>query len=223
MRLLFAEDDRDLSRAVTALMERFGYTVENAYDGPEALECATHGNFDGIVMDWMMPGMDGITVLKTLRQMGNKTPCLILTARESVLDRITGLDSGADDYLVKPFDVGELMARLRAMLRRGDSWQPDEIRFADLVLNRNSMELSCHDKTVRLTAKTFQILELLMRDPGVYSAERIMDRVWSWNSDAEVSVVCVTISSLRKKLAEVGSCVRITSIRGAGYTLEATE
>ena len=222
VRILLAEDDRDLARAVCAILKRSGYQAEHADNGDDALQMAMTEEYDGIILDWMMPGQDGIAVLRNLRQKGVRTPCMMLTARETVNDRIAGLDAGADDYLPKPFDMGELLARIRAMLRRGENWQGNTVTVGNTTLDRGSMEIICGTRRERLNTKAFGTLELLMDNPGmVFSAERIMDRVWGWDSDAEINVVWVNVSGLRKKLAEIGSDLTITAIRGSGYVLEA--
>ncbi len=221
MRLLFAEDDQDLSRAVSALLEHAGYSVDPVFNGADALDYAQASSYDGIILDWMMPGMSGIEVLERLRKQGNSTPCLILTARDAVPDRIAGLNAGADDYLPKPFDTGELMARIRAMLRRNAVFTPDTVRFSDLILDRSGMELQCRGHSVRLSSKSFQLMELLMVQPHtVHSISSIMDQVWGWDSDAEINVVWVNISSLRRKIEELGAHVEIRVSRGIGYSLE---
>ena len=221
MRILLAEDDRDLARAVCTLLERSGYAVDAVDNGEDALDLAQNSTYDGIILDWMMPKMDGIQVLKHLRSEHNATPCLMLTARETVEDRVTGLDAGADDYLPKPFAAKELLARLRAMLRRGGSWQEEKLTVGNTTLDKGSMQLTVGANTVRLNTKAYQTLELLMAHPGmVFSADRIMERVWGWDSDAEINVVWVNISSLRKKLAEMGADISITAVRGSGYVLE---
>lgn len=221
MRILLAEDDRDLARAVCTLLERSGYAVDAVDNGEDALDLAQNSTYDGIILDWMMPKMDGIQVLKQLRSEHNATPCLMLTARETVEDRVTGLDAGADDYLPKPFAAKELLARLRAMLRRGGSWQEEKLTVGNTTLDKGSMQLTVGANTVRLNTKAYQTLELLMAHPGmVFSADRIMERVWGWDSDAEINVVWVNISSLRKKLAEMGADISITAVRGSGYVLE---
>ena len=222
MRILLAEDDPDLSRAVCAMLRRGGYQTEATDNGDDALRLALTGDFDGILLDWMMPGRDGVEVLRALRAKQVRTPCMLLTARETVEDRITGLDAGADDYLPKPFAMGELLARIRAMLRRGESWHGETLTAGNTTLDLSSMELLCGDRRVRLNTKAFQTMEFLMTNPGiVLSAERIMDRVWGWDTEAEINVVWVNISNLRKKLAELGSDRTITAIRGSGYVLEA--
>ena len=221
MRILLAEDDRDLARAVCTLLERSGYAVDAVDNGEDALDLAQSSTYDGIILDWMMPRMDGIQVLKQLRSKHNATPCLMLTARETVEDRVTGLDAGADDYLPKPFAAKELLARLRAMLRRGGSWQEEKLTVGNTTLDKGSMQLTVGTTNVRLNTKAYQTLELLMAHPGmVFSADRIMERVWGWDSDAEINVVWVNISSLRKKLAEMGADISITAVRGSGYVLE---
>ncbi len=221
MKILFAEDDRDIARAVTRLLEHGGYTVETVYNGTDALEYGEDGAYDGMILDWMMPGADGVTVLRKLRERGVTAPCLLLTARDAVGDRVEGLDAGADDYLPKPFDSGELLARVRAMLRRRDAgWVSDALRFGDLTLDRQGMTLRCGAEEVRLANKAFQLMELFMEHPQtVRSADQLMERVWGWDSEAEIQVVWVNISFLRKKLAEIGSRVEIRSSRGAGYFL----
>ena len=221
MKLLFAEDDRDLSRAVRTLLERSGYSVDVTYNGDDAIDYAENGAYDGIILDWMMPGRDGLAVLQTLRRRGDATPCLMLTARDSVEDRVAGLDAGADDYLPKPFSTTELLARVRAMLRRRAVYQPDIVSYADLELDKGTMELRCGQRSVRLTAKAYQLMEMLIERPRtVHSVQQIMDRVWGWDSEAEINVVWVNISFLRKKLAELDAHVEIRAARGLGYALE---
>ena len=164
MRILLAEDDRELSRALKTLLERSGYSVETVFNGQDALDYALSSPYDGWIMDWMMPKLDGLSALRALRDKGIQTPCLILTAREAVEDRIRGLDAGADDYLPKPFAAGELLARVRAMLRRGSSWQSDLLHFGNVTLNRGGMLLACGEQSVRLTAKAFQTMDVLALD-----------------------------------------------------------
>jgi len=220
MRLLFAEDDRDLCRAVKALLEHSGYSADTVYDGNDAVDYARSGGYDGLILDWMMPGMSGVEVLKTLRREGINTPCLMLTARDAVEDRVTGLDAGADDYLSKPFATTELLARIRAMLRRRADYAPDVARFGDVELDKATMELRRGGRSVQLTNKAFQVMALLVEHPRtIHSIDTIMERVWGWDSDAETSVIWVNISLLRKKLAEIGANVEIKAARGVGYSL----
>ena len=221
MKILFAEDDRDLCRAMEALLKHAGYTVDVVNNGRDALDYAGEGDYDGLILDWMMPGMDGIRVLEALRGRGVATPCLMLTARDAVEDRVTGLDAGADDYLPKPFAASELLARVRAMLRRRADYAPDVARFGDIEPDRALMELRCNGQAVKLTNKAFQLMELLIERPGsVHSVDQIMERIWGWDSESENSVVWVHISQLRKRLSELGSRVEIKATRGVGYSLE---
>ena len=224
MKLLFAEDDRDLSTAVKTLLERSGYIVDPVYDGAEAVDYAEAETYDGIILDWMMPEKDGVEALREMRQKGIRTPCLLLTARDAVEDRVTGLDAGADDYLSKPFNGRELLARVRAMLRRRDSFVPALISWEDLTLDKGSCELRCGAQSVRLTGKLYQLMELLMENPRhLFSVQQMMDKIWGWDSDAEINVVWVNISQLRKKMGELQSETEIRVHRGAGYSLEKKE
>ena len=224
MKLLFAEDDRDLSTAVKTLLERSGYIVDPVYDGAEAVDYSEAETYDGIILDWMMPEKDGVEALREMRQKGIRTPCLLLTARDAVEDRVTGLDAGADDYLSKPFNGRELLARVRAMLRRRDSFVPDLISWEDLTLDKGSCELRCGAQSVRLTGKLYQLMELLMENPRhLFSVQQMMDKIWGWDSDAEITVVWVNISQLRKKLGELQSETEIRVHRGVGYSLEKKE
>lgn len=222
MRILLAEDDRDLNAAVKALLTRSGYQADAVFDGEDALSYAQAESYDGIILDWMMPGMDGVEVLRRLRAEGVRTPCLLLTARDAIEDRVAGLDAGADDYLPKPFATSELLARVRAMLRRRADFAPDVVRFGDIELDKAAMELRCGARSARLTNKAFQLMELLMQRPGsVHGVDAIMERIWGWDSDSDASVIWVHISQLRKRLAELGSGVEIRATRGVGYSLEA--
>ena len=221
MKLLFAEDDRDLSRAVKTLLERSGYLVDAVYDGESAVEYALADKYDGMILDWMMPGMDGVAALKSMRAQGVSSPCLLLTARDAVEDRVKGLDAGADDYLPKPFDTSELLARVRAMLRRRETYVPDVISFEDLELDKGSCELRRGEKSVRLTGKSYQMMALFMENPRIlFSVQQLMERVWGWDSEAEINVVWVNISTLRKKMAELNTCAELRVHRGTGYSLE---
>lgn len=223
MRILFAEDDRDISKAVQTLLTRSGYSVDTVYNGRDAIDYIEQGGYDGVILDWMMPGLSGIEVLAQMRSNGITTPVLMLTARDAIEDRVEGLDTGADDYLPKPFAASELLARIRAMLRRKEDYQHDVIKFADIELDKSAMAIRCHNKSVSLTNKAFQLMEMLVEHPGaVLSISQIMERVWGWDSDAEVNVVWVNISFLRKKLSELGAHVKIKAVRGVGYSLEST-
>lgn len=223
MRLLFAEDDRDISKAVKTLLERSGYSVDVVFNGQDAIDYIESGEYDGVILDWMMPKRSGIEVLTQMRAKGFSAPVLILTARDSVDDRVKGLDTGADDYLPKPFAASELLARIRAMLRRKEDYKHDVIRFADIELDKSAMSITCNEKSVRLNNKAFQLMEMLVEHPGaVLSIDQIMERIWGWDSDSEVNVVWVNISFLRKKLTELGAHAKIKAVRGVGYSLENT-
>jgi len=221
MKLLLCEDEKELSNALKAILRHNNYTVDAVYDGEDALAYAEADQYDGIILDLMMPKMNGLEVLLTLRSHGNNTPVLILTAKSETEDKITGLDLGADDYLAKPFDTGELLARVRAVTRRSTGNAIDAITYGDLTLNKQSFELSTSKETIRLGGKEYGIIELLISNPAsLISTEKIMERVWGYDSEAEINVVWVYISSLRKKLAQIGSTVEIKASRGLGYTLE---
>lgn len=222
MRLLIAEDELDLAEALTVFFEKNQFTVDAVNDGLSAYEYACADEYDAIILDVMMPKMNGIEVLRRLRADGNKTPIMMLTAKAQKDDRITGFDAGADDYLPKPFEPDELISRVRAILRRREEYKPSVMSYGDISLNPNSDMLECNTgKSVRLSGREFQVMELFMRSPKVVlSAEKIMERVWGWDSDAEINVVWVHISNLRKKLKGLGSNVTIYANRGLGYILE---
>ena len=221
MRILFADDDRELCRAVRTLLEHEGYAVETVDPGSDALEMAETCNFDGIILDWMMPEMSGISVLDELRRNGITTPCLMLTARAEVEDRVAGLDTGADDYLSKPFNTTELLARLRAIIRRHEVYAPETVCFGDLTLNKSTMDLHCREASVRLGNKAFRLMEMLMENPHrVFTIDQVINRVWGWDNETELNLLWVTVSQLRKKLSELGTTVVINAVRGVGYSLE---
>lgn len=220
MKLLFAEDDRDVSRAVTVLLERSNYTVDPVYNGDDALTYLTGGDYDAAILDVMMPGRSGLQVVREARAQGVGIPILLLTAMDEVDDRINGLDAGADDYLPKPFAGGELLARVRALLRRREQFVPDLLTFGDLTLDRGNYRLSCGGNSVNLGNKGYQMMEMLMRNRNaVISAEQFMEHIWGWDTDVEINVIWVNISQLRKQLQKLGSSVTIRAVRGAGYTL----
>ncbi len=221
MRLLIAEDDRDIAKALTALFEHNNYSVDTVHNGNDAYDYSMEGNYDGIILDIMMPGMDGLQVLNKLRSAGIKTPVLLLTAKSDVEDRVNGLDAGADDYLPKPFAASELLARVRAMLRRRESYRAELLEFAGLTLDLSTFELAYHGKSFRLVSREFQMLQLLMQSPGIIvSTDQFMEHIWGWDSDVEVSIVWVYISNLRKKFDKLGAPVTIKAVRGVGYCLE---
>lgn len=223
MRLLLAEDERSLSKALKAILEGNHYSVDAVYDGVEALAYLDAGNYDALVLDIMMPKLDGLSVLRRLRAGGNPIPVLMLTAKAEVEDKVLGLDGGANDYLAKPFSTKELLARIRAMTR--DRTQGDILlQMGNITLNRASFELSSPGGRLRLPNKEFQMLELLLRSPScLISAERFLEIIWGYDSDVETNVVWVHISRLRKKLAELGADVEITASRNAGYYLRSVQ
>ncbi len=220
MRLLLAEDDRSLSRAVAALLERAGFSADAVYDGQEALDYLEGGQYDGAVLDIMMPKMDGLSVLRKLREAGSPIPVLLLTAKSEVEDKVLGLDSGANDYLTKPFHPKELIARVRAMTRLHTE-AGNEVRAGNLTLNEAEFTLSSPSGSFRLTGKEFQMMQIFMRNPHhLFSAERFMEKIWGYDAAAEINVVWVYISYLRKKLAALRADVQIKAVRGVGYSLE---
>jgi len=222
MRLLLADDEKELTDALSMILNYNKFTTDCVYNGQDALDYAMSGEYDGIILDVMMPRMDGVEVLRRLRQAGITTPVLMLTAKSQLRDKVEGLDAGADDYLPKPFETEELLARIRAMARRGSAvFTPDTLIFGDLSLDRKSFELKCGGESVRLANKEFQMMELMMTNPKVViSTERFMDRVWGFDSDSEMNVVWAYVSYLRKKLQTLGSRVELTALRGRGYMLE---
>ena len=224
MKLLYAEDERSLSEAVVDVLEYHKYKVDAVYDGTEALDFARNDRYDGIILDVMMPGKSGFEVLRTLRAEGNKTPILLLTAKSEVEDRIQGLDLGADDYLPKPFAMGELLARVRAMLRRREDFTPDLLTMGNLSLDRQSYTLSVGGNRIQLPNLEYQMMELFLLNRGIYlSTEDILVKVWGYDTEAEIGIVWVYISYLRKKLTALGADVAIRAKRNIGYTLELTE
>ena len=222
MRLLLAEDEKALSGALVAILRHNNYSVDAVYNGEDAIDYLETGIYDGAILDIMMPKADGITVLKTIRKKENKIPVILLTAKSETDDKVLGLDAGADDYLTKPFNAKELLARIRAMTRRQSELSDDELSFGDLRLDRVSFEMISAEKKLPLTAKEFQITEMLMKNPNrLISQEQIMEKVWGYESETEINVVWTYISYLRKKLKLLGSSVSIKAARNIGYTPEA--
>jgi DNA-binding response OmpR family regulator len=220
MRLLLAEDEYELNRAVTAILKNSNYAVDSAYDGEEALDYLDSNEYDGVILDIMMPKIDGLEVLRTIRKEKNKVPVLMLTAKSEIDDRVEGLDAGADDYLTKPFNMKELLARVRAITRRKSEITDSILTVGNLTLNRNTFEISVGNESIRLAGKEFQIIEMFMINEGcVISSERLMDKVWGLDSEADVSVVWVYISGLRKKLSSINSDCEIKAVRNQGYSL----
>ncbi len=226
MKLLYAEDERSMSEAVTDILEYHKYSVDAVYDGEEALAYATSEEYDGIILDIMMPKMNGLEVLKELRKKGISTPVLLLTAKSEIEDQVEGLDAGADDYLPKPFSMELFLARVRALLRRREEFTPNLLEFGDITLDQKSYELKCKTtgKGVTLSNLEFRLLELLMLNRKIYmSVDTILYKVWGLDSDAESNTVWVYISFLRKHLTNIGSKVALTAKRSVGYMLEYEE
>lgn len=220
-KILVVDDDTNICELLRLYLTKEGYQVTTANDGEEGLDKFNQVKPDMVLLDVMMPKMDGVQVLQRLREEGVRTPVMMLTAKSGKDDRITGFNAGADDYLPKPFEPDELICRVRAMLRRGGTYQPTVLAFGDVTLDPGSGVLSCCGQSVRLSGREFQVMELFLRSPQVVlSADRIMERVWGWDSEAEINVVWVHISNLRKKLRSIGSHVTIRASRGLGYLLE---
>ena len=221
MRLLLVEDEKPLSRALKAILERNHYSVDAVYDGRAALDYLEADNYGGVVLDIMIPKIDGITVLKTIRSCGNSIPVLLLTAKSEVEDKVLGLDSGANDYLSKPFHAEELLARIRAMTRTQTAQNDSKLQIGNIILDRATFELSTPSGSYNLANKEFQMLELMMLNPNhLISAEKFIENIWGYDSEAEMNVVWVYISYLRKKLAALHANVRIKVTRNVGYSLE---
>lgn len=224
MKLLFAEDEKSLSRAIKMILEKSNYVVDAVYDGAEALDYLAADSYDGVILDIMMPKKDGITVLREMRERGDMTPVLLLTAKSEIDDKVLGLDAGANDYLTKPFDSKELLARLRAMLRVQHTQTSSALAYGNVTLDTATCTLASPTGSYKLAGKEYGIMELLMRSPAVIiSADRILERVWGYESDADINVVWVYLSYLRKKLTALGADVQIKATRGAGYSLEMTK
>ena len=224
MKLLLAEDEKDLSKALVTILKHNNYTVDAVYDGADAFDYLETGDYDGAILDIMMPKMDGITVLKKVRAKGVSTPVLLLTAKSEIDDRVTGLDAGADDYLTKPFASKELLARIRAMTRRQEVVSESVLHLGSLSLNRSTYELSTEHGSFRLANKEFQMMEMLLLHPRqLVSTEQFLERIWGYDTDAENQTVWVYLSYLRKKLSSLQANVQIKASRSAGYSLEVTQ
>lgn len=220
MRILVAEDNRSYCRVLSAILEHANYTVDSVYTGEDAYEYAAANLYDGIILDVMLPGMDGVEVVRRLREDRIHTPVMMLTAKTQVSDRIEGYDAGADDYMSKPFHSDELLARVRALVRRRPTYRPDTLSFCGLTLDGGDHSLAGPEGRVKLTSKEYQIMELLARDPGrAVSADEFCRRVWGWEEAPDMSVVRVHISSLRKKISEASAAVTVHGERGVGYSL----
>ncbi len=220
MRILLAEDERSLARALVKIFEKNNYSADAVHNGADALMYLEGGNYDVLILDVMMPVMDGITALKKLRQAGNRIPVLMLTAKAEIDDKVLGLDSGANYYLTKPFDTKELLAAIRAITRT-ESQIESKLSFGNISLDRATFEIFSPTGSFRLANKEFQMMELLISNPhNIIPAERFMEKIWGFESDAEINVVWVYISYLRKKLTALHANITIKSSRNAGYSLE---
>ncbi len=221
MRLLLAEDEKEMSDALVAILTHAQYSVDAVYNGRDALDYLEVGDYDGAILDVMMPEMDGFTVLKNIRGAGNTVPVLMLTAKSEIDDRVYGLDAGADDYLTKPFAMKELLARVRAITRRTTDATSSVFSFGNVTLDSTSYTLEAPGGSEHLPGKEYQLMELFLSNPRqVISTERIVEKVWGYESDTEINVVWVTISGLRKKLNSLGADIEIKAKRGQGYYLE---
>lgn len=224
MKLLYAEDERSLSEAVVDILTYHNFLVDAVYDGADALAYAKNEQYDGIILDIMMPKRDGLSVLKELRADGCRTPILLLTAKAEVEDQIRGLDLGADDYLPKPFPMKLLLARVRAMLRRREQFTPSVLRCGNLSLDQRSFTLSVGAKRMTLPKLEYRLMELLLLNRGIcLSTEELLCRVWGYETEAELGTVWVYLSYLRKRLSALHANVAIVAKRNIGYTLEVTE
>lgn len=221
MRLLLAEDERDLADALEAMLKHNNYSVDTVDNGQDALDYLMLDDYDGAILDVMMPKMDGVTVVQKLRENKKSTPVLLLTAKSEVEDKVYGLDSGADDYLTKPFVIKELLARVRSMTRRQATFTSNVLELGNVSLSKYTFELSTDKDKVRLSNKEYQMMEMLMRNPGnVIQTEQFLERIWGYDSDSEINVVWVNISYLRKKLKALDANIQIKATRNVGYTLE---
>ncbi len=221
MRILLAEDERSLSRAIIALLEKHNYSADAVFDGQEALDYLEAENYDAVILDIMMPKLDGLSVLRTLRERGSQIPVLLLTAKSEVEDKVTGLDSGANDYLTKPFATAELLARIRAMTRTQTAQTDSKMSFGNITLDQTTYELSSPSDSFRLANKEYQMMELLLRNPRqLIPSERFLEKIWGYDSEVELNVVWVYISYLRKKLTALQADIQIKATRNTGYSLE---
>ena len=221
MRILIAEDDSSLRRALVSILERNRYTADAVDNGGDALDYILSGLYDAAVLDIMMPVMDGVSVLAQARKARNATPVLLLTAKAEIDDKIAGLDAGANDYLTKPFDMRELLARLRVLTRKNDIQQTSVLSLGNTTLNTETFELAAPGGSYKLANKEYQTMLLFMRNPrAVISSSRVLENIWDPDSKAEESTVWTYVSYLRRKLEAIKADVEIRTMRGAGYTLE---
>ena len=224
MRILIADDEQGIAKALKVILDKNKFAVDAVFNGTDALDYIMSTPYDAIVLDIMMPGLDGLTVLKRAREAGVKTPVMLLTAKSEISDRVAGLECGADDYLPKPFATAEFVARVRALTRRSESYTHSVITVGSTQLDSGRYELRCGDKSAALSNKEYQLMELFMRSPRrVFSTEHIMELIWGFDAEAETDVIWTYISFLRKKLQQIDSDAEIKTIRGAGYALDTRE
>lgn len=221
MRLLYAEDEEALSRAVCAILKKNNYEVDPVYNGTDALDYISVGEYDAAILDIMMPGMDGIEVLKEVRRSGNDIPIIMLTAKAEIDDKVTGLDAGANDYLAKPFETKELLARLRVLLRTHSTQTSSTLTFGNTQLDQTTFEMKGPDGSEKLSSKEYQLMEIFFTHPRqIFSADSFLEKIWGYETDADINVIWVYISNLRKKLTATGSDLKIKATRNVGYSLE---
>ncbi len=221
MRVLIAEDETTIARALKAMLEHSNYAVDAVQNGNDALDYIRSIHYDALILDIMMPGRDGIDVLKTVRAEGNATPALFLTAKAEIADRVAGLDAGADDYLPKPFAASEFLARVRALVRRSGAYAPSALHLGNCTLDCGQYLIKTEFDEARLNNKEYQLAELFFRHPRqIFSSEHLMEKIWGTDSETEIDVIWTYIGFLRKKLKQIGANVEIRTIRGAGYAME---
>lgn len=221
MRILIAEDEVELARGLKYLLEKHKFTVDIVHNGADALDYFCSAVYDAVVLDIMMPKMNGLEVLANIRKQPSSVPVMMLTARAEIEDRVAGLDAGADDYLPKPFSTREFIARVKALARRNLGYAGNVRSFGSVELDCNRYELTCGTQALRLNNKEYQLLDLFLRHPHfVFSTEHLLDKVWGQDSDAGVDVVWTYIGFIRKKLKTLGADIEIRTVRGAGYSLE---
>ena len=223
MRILIAEDEVATAKALKILLEKAMYSVDIVHNGDDAWDYIQEGSYEVIVLDIMMPGKSGIEVLSLIRQNGIKTPVLLLTSKAEIEDRVAGLEAGADDYLPKPFATSELIARVKALGRRSENYKDSVQSIGNIVLDSNKYEISVGKKSVKLTNKEFQLIELFILHPGqAFSTEHLMEKIWGYDTESDIDVVWTTIGYVRKKLRQIKANVEIKTMRGIGYALEVT-
>ncbi|PLX32740.1 MAG: DNA-binding response regulator [Clostridiales bacterium] len=221
MRILIVEDEIALAAVLTEILRKNNYSVDAVHDGVDGLDYALSGVYDAILLDIMLPRMDGLQMLRKLRSNGDSTPVLLLTAKSEIEDKVKGLDVGADDYITKPFNTEELLARVRSAVRRKDTFISEGKSFADITIDSNTLKISTKEDEIKASLKEYQILEMMIANPDrIISKEQFVEKIWGYDFEGEYNSVEVYISFVRKKLSAIGSDVRIKAHRGIGYSLE---